>query len=325
MPVNPYPQRIAELHHWLESRYGQRDREATEILLGALLPREVTGHARPWYIIETDYPSRDTKDAWFSFGGACVATSLAMARIERADPRERMINAWLAGMEAGDTGIFVDAEWRRLAQLTAGKAHPSTLVSSYGLLMSRCMRLRAGYPKGAHALDADRERDRMELARLARRVLDNDHRTETMPRAKDPVPKGMFYWCELLQRLSTLQTDWDAMIVNLAATARNRCTLYNDKDTPPAWESAERVLRDSINFCTLFVMNQAASGAEIKSWDSYMQAGYRMDRAWKEEIANLVRNGVLVKQRGKNRYRLSYGDWVQMTDRSQRMFAPPAG
>jgi hypothetical protein len=41
--VNPYPERIDELHEFLATRYGQRDRQATEILLACIMDPAITG------------------------------------------------------------------------------------------------------------------------------------------------------------------------------------------------------------------------------------------------------------------------------------------
>lgn len=319
--MNPYPARIEELHNHLESRYGQRDRQATEILLCALLPTPITRAARPWFVIETDYPSRDTSDAWFSFGGIVPVMSLAAARVQRNDQREQMINVWLAARQIDETGLFVDAEWRRLTHLQAGRAHPSLFVSSYGLLMSRCLRLRVEYPKGGHAARLDKEADKTELARLTRRVLDNEHRSPATSAA--PVPAGMYYWCELLQRLSTLQTDWDALIGSLAATARNVSILYNDPVArQPDWHTVERLIRDMVNYTTAYIVRQCGEKKKPRAWDTYND-GYKLNRDWNREIARLRREGVI------DRYYRLYGpiseDWKTMTadGNGEPMFTQP--
>ena len=327
MPSNPYPARIEELHEHLARRYAHRDREATEILLAALLDPRVTQLRRPGFIIETDYPSRDTEGAWFTFGGMAHVRSLASARVARLGVLERIINAWLTDIETGSVSLFVDAEWRRLVRLNTGRAHPSTLVCSWGILLARCMRLRVEYPKGLTmlGLSAAHEAHEAELRRLTRRVLDNDLRTE-QPRQPE-LPAGAAYWCELLQKVSAQQTDWDTIVRTIAAVAYARCTLYNDRSMEPGWQAAERVLRDTVNHTTAYILRTAMERKEIHRWDSFEQTGCRMDTAWNEEIAHLTRQGIIkkvLKRRRDRRYKLTHDDWARLTDRDARLFAPVA-
>lgn len=321
--MNPYPQRIEDLHLHLARRYGQVDRQATEILLAALLPKSLTRAAPPWFVIETDYPNRDTRDAWFSFGGIVPVESVAAARIQRADTREKMVTEWLDTRKTGAPGLFVDAEWRRLTHLTSGRRYPSIIPGMYGLLMSQCLRLRVAYPKGAHGADCDRDVHRAELERLTRRVLDHDHRT--VRPCVEPPPRGMYYWVELLQKLSTQQSDWDVLIAGLAAVARSTCTLYNDTDRGPDWTMSERLIRDMVNWSTTWILEQCSRKKSPRAWDTYMTTGYNLNRAWNAEIRRLRREGVIDKGyldgSGYRKFKVLNEDWRVIADHKERMFA----
>ena len=327
--MNPYPERIEELHAWLEARYGQRDRQATGILLTALLTEEVTGARKPWFVIETDFPSRDTRSAWFSFGGQIVVRSMSTARAAPHRHRERLLAEWIAPEQR--QGLFVDSEWQRLSHLTAGRSHPSTLVSDYALLMSRCLRLRVAYPKGDWATRADREESAAGLYRLLRRVLDDTWREPKMlPGSREAVPAGMLYWCELLQKASKLQTDWDALVAQLAAVARNACTLYNDPARGADWRMSERLIRDSVNWVTAWIMRGAKEGRELMPYDPYAAADSRaLSTLWKAEIRRLRMEGVIAPVMKRKRpvprcFRLGSPDWEKLIDYEASLFAPEA-
>ena len=322
--LNPYPQRLEDLHIHLERKYGQTDREATEVLLAALLPPSLTSAAPPWIVIETDYPNRDTRDAWFSFGGIAHVEPLATARVSHPRIREKILGMWLQSKQAGMPGLYVDSEWRRLTHLTVRGSYPTIAVNTYGTFQSQCLRLRVAYPKGAHGADCDREVHHAELARLTRRVLDNDHRT--MKPCVEPPPRGMYYWCELLQKLSTLQTDWDAMVAGLAATVRSTCMLYNDPVAhPPDWTVAERMVRDMVNWSTTWILEQCSKKKNPRAWDTYMTTGYNLNRAWNAEIRRLRREGVIDKGyldgSGYRKYKVLNEDWSTIADRDAPMFA----
>ena len=112
-PMNPFPDRIEELHEHLERRYCLRDRQATEILLASLLPVSATGRIRPWITVETDYPNRDMTTAWLSFGGEAPAFAMSSARVLRYKPAEELIQSLLNRRSSGSAGILVESEWRR--------------------------------------------------------------------------------------------------------------------------------------------------------------------------------------------------------------------
>src|SRR6266478_2143028 len=242
--MNPYPDLIEELHQWLESRFGQKDREATEIVLAAMPPKAVTGMDRPWLIIETDYLNRDCQDAWFALGGEVPALSMALPRLLRREPMERLLQEWIATRRVGSPGIWVEAEWRRLPSYGRGSTLQST--TSWAIFNALCVRLRVAHPKSDRILGPRAREEREELGRLARRVLDGSLRSSSgaTSLALRGAPSGMLYWVELAQKLSNRQWDWESLVQNLAGVARGIAVLYGD-GRPPDWTAAERLLRDS--------------------------------------------------------------------------------
>jgi hypothetical protein len=336
--MNPYPDRIAQLHGHLAARRSQRDTQATEILLAALLPQSLTRMRRPWLVLETDYLSRDTSDAWFSLGmpQTVQARSLAIPRVMRRDPGHEYIESILQERSRVVPGVFTDAEWRALQYAHGGWTKEPR--ANYHILMSMCVRLRVAHPKGDAGVQVEREADRLELARLTRRVLDSSHRTprastalavsaEGGVRARD-VPKSLFYWCELLQKVSPAQQDWESLTGSLAAIARGIALLYND-GRPPAWDASERVLRDSVPYATGWLMAEAAKAPAVGR-TTYIKSGGDMmsHRRTVLELRRLHREGVLLKRQGHKgvvgtvepwKYRLGAADWHTLLDRDTRI------
>ncbi len=335
--MNPCPDRIAELHAHLASVWSQRDTQATEILLAALLPASLTRMRRPWLILETDYLHRDTSASWFSFGlpdVACVR-SLALARVQRRDPGTQMIEGWLQERTRDVPGLWVDAEWRRLA--FGGSSWVRERHSVYAVLMAMCVRLRVEYPKGDTGIRQDRDADLRELARLTRRVLDSQYRSPAAHNdaslsllavsAADTQPKPLFYWCELLQRVAPSQSDWDTLTGSLAAIARGISLLYMDGRTPD-WAAAERVLRDCVPYATGWLINEAHK-SPAAAHATYKKTGG--DLASEERVAvelrRLHKEGVLLHRQARKvvasslpwRYRVAHADWVTLLDRDTRI------
>jgi hypothetical protein len=328
--LNPYPARIEELHHHLEHVYGQRDRQATEALLAALLDPAVTRAARPSFIIETDAPYRTFADDWFGFGGIAQPESLANGRVKRQAHREYIMNEWLRLGEAGEIRLYVESEWRRLPLLAELRWQGMSVA--YNMLMGRSLRIRVEYPKNARATRTDQERgrDRAELERLTARVLDNAHRTElsTVPStAPFTVPPDMLFWAELTQKAAHYARAWDALVGGITTTVRNVCMLYNEPARPADWTMAERLLRDRINFTTTHMILVAARGGdmgeECPPWDDYHAMGRSLLRWWRQELARLTIAKVLRGQGDvvHRKYSLGAKEWGVLIDRSKRMFA----
>ena len=285
--MNPYPARIAELHAFLADRYGQRDTQATDIVLTAMLDQTATGYTRPSIIIESDWPLRDTADAWFSFGiEPEPVKALAAARTLRPRNSEALIQHWI---DTQCIRLYVDAEWRRMPTI-----HPK--ARAYKTLLSRCVRLRVDHPKGEHGtrtLD-EQARDRAELARLAGRVLDSGFRRITGTVDHSHIPASFGYWCELLQYLAPLQYNWEALTSGFASVARLIPALYND-DRPADWIAAERLMRDTIPYTIRWILEHI--GAERveskKAWDIYCESG-QVHGAEERKIVSEIRRMALV-------------------------------
>jgi len=330
--VNPYPARIDELHEWLTARYGQRDRQATEILLAQMLDQTVSRRRAPWIIIETDYPSRDTSDAWFSFGGEArpEPRSLAVPRTLRAQKCETILQEWLA--DSGKPCLFVEAEWRRLPTAGCGAKLLMT-THSYGTVLSACVRVRVEHPRGSHAARSEQDADAAELARLTRRVLDNDHRVNLGAAIADysaSTPESLFYWSELVQRVAPIQTDWEALTGSLVTIARNIGLLYGD-GRGPDWRAAERTMRDTIPYTVEWLLGQTSLDKKrgIKAYRLFRESGYGVDGPLVKEIRRLHHTGVLVAQRGMAqtdsfryypwKYRMASADWHALVDRTKEI------
>jgi|SRR5579872_2414287 len=326
--MNPYPQRIADMHAFLADRYGQHDAQATEVLLACLLDSNTTGLRVPWIVIETDWMNRDTREAWFSFGGAATVRSLTAARIHRSMPCATIMDEWLSSRRAGGTGLFVDAEWRRLFTLRARGA------IMYRTFLTQCLKLRTEYPKGLQGLKTyvQHDTDSVELARLAGRVLECSLRpprtaSETA-KCLATAPAGMLYWCEMMQKLSPVQGDWEILTGGLAAVACGIASLYND-GRKPDWLAADRVLRDCVPHTTAWILSKVGvSRTEAtRAWQLYQQTT-GSESALKGEIKRLREAGVLLNNRvpaadrnsfGFWKYRIAHWDWVRFIDRKQTL------
>ena len=344
--MNPYPDRIAELHSHLAAVWSQRDTVATEILLAALLPASLTRIRRPWLIVETDYLHRDTSAAWFSFGlpDTTHVRSLALARVQRRDPGTQMIEGWLQERTRDVPGLWVDAEWRRLA--FGGSSWVRERHSVYAVLMAMCVRLRVEYPKGDTGIRQDRDADLQELARLTRRVLDSQYRSSRAhgtpqgvplaPQAAQAAqaantqpaqPGSLFYWCELLQRVAPSQSDWDTLTGSLAAIARGISLLYMDGRAPD-WAAAERVLRDCVPYATGWLISEAHKSPSA-AHATYKKTGgdFASEERVAVELRRLHKEGVLLRRQARKvvasslpwRYRVAHADWVTLLDRDTRI------
>jgi hypothetical protein len=331
--MNPYPDRLAELHYHLETKYSQKDRQATEILLSCLLDPAVTQMRRPWLILETDWYSRECEDAWFSFGLLNVARSLSTPRVQRAQKCESIVQDWIAERRSGQPGIFVESEWRRLPVDSKGTNRFNAL-HSYTTLLSMCVRLRAAHPRSVRGLRADADADRQELARLTQRVLDNTWRAKGAvapfePHARD-VPASFMYWCELLQKLAPMQTDWESLTGGLAAIARGIALLWSD-GRKPDWQAAERVMRDCVHCVTEEIMRQTAlpKAQGIDAAAALRRSGIQLGNHVGNEIKRLHREGIILRRQNyKDRdpyqnhpwkFRISIRDWADLMDRTKRI------
>jgi hypothetical protein len=334
--MNPYPERIEELHRWLDARFGQKDRQATEILLTGLLDPGLTRRKRPWMIVETDYPNRDTSEAWFGLGGEAVVRSLAVPRVMRSQLCEETLTSWISTRRGGATGLFVDAEWRRLpdrlpsSQLWTKVGWRQMMTRTYAVLMAMCVRLRVVHPRSSYAALADRHADLSELGRRARRVLDNGHRSAVSDEPAT-LPPAFMYWCELLQRIAPLQTDWESLVGNLTAIATGVSLLYSD-GRGPDWSATERVMRDCIPFATAAIVEQTALKRTegIRAYQRFRKYGYAPHRLANDEVKRLNMEGIVLQRvnfKGPRdpyehhpwRYRLASKEWLELLDRKKKI------
>jgi len=330
--MNPYPARLAELHEFLRARYGVNDAQAVDIVLTAMR------RGGPSIIIETDYPSRDCRPAWFNFGNADeIARSLSVPRIQRTQICEEILQSWIDETKTENAiGIFVDSEWRRLPRVDAPVVWSKVgwralMTHTYAVLLSRCVRLRTSWPRTDRATRSQDtiEADARELARLTARVLDNDHRINRTI-GPDAPPPSLFYWCELLQRIAPMQQDWDRLIHNLVAIGRGIASLYNDGRNAD-WFAVERVMRDTVPYCTSWILSQCDIGRSkgIKAYQAFRQSGSEFDRLMTNEIRRLAVEQVVEARRNYGprdsytyhpwRYRVAHHDYLTLIDREARI------
>jgi hypothetical protein len=325
--MNPFPQRIAELHEHLATRWGVTDTQAVDILLTSLLPASFTAMKRPWIILETDYPSRDTAAAWFSLGGTLTVRSLAVPRVLRSRAAEAVLHNWILMRKADSPGVWVDAEWRRLPASGRG-AGLLMATHSYAILLAMCVRLRTIHPKGPQATLLNRSSDLTELARLTSRVLDPDLRTPSQTVSN--LPQSFLYWCELLQKLCPIQTDWESLTGNLSAIARGISLLYNDS-RPPDWSAAERVMRDTIPYMTQWILDEATllrNGGKTH-FKEFIAASASLDTYTIREIKRLRAHAILTDRKNYSsppgyrwhpwKFRINSPDYRTLSDRTQKI------
>lgn len=340
--MNPYPERIEELHRILAERFGQTDRQATEVVLAAHVTPAISRTRCPWIVIETDYPSRDTDGAWFNLSGGTRATghpvpkSLAVPRVLYPRESELTLQEWTnQRQDPAAVGVFVESEWRRPVDMGGRGLNMSGAVVSrpswrmwrnqtYAALLAQCVRLRVTHPKSGIGFNIDRDADLAALRTAARRVLDPEFRPAV--RQTEPVPASFLYWCELLQRLAPIQTDWDALTGALVGIGRNIAYLYAD-GRPADWRAVERVMRDTIPAVTRDILERT-NGTRKESNHGLRIAGQKREKFdihIVREMQRLVGEGVIVARSGRGtvqrqdpfrwhplRYRTASGEWEEL-------------
>lgn len=340
--MNPYPERIEELHLHLERVFGQKDRQATEILLAALIPRETLGRDRPWIIIETDWPRRDCEDAWFAFGGVARPRSLAIPRVYRWRECEALCAEWIEGKAKGNHGIFVESEWRVLNDFDSrwrNRGGTAGTPTAYRTLVSQCVRLRVAAPYGPLALQPDKTAALLELARLSTRVLDGEWRTSRHSPPRISAPKSFLYWSEIVRTLAPAQTDFDAMASAFVAAALGIPLLYMDGRAPD-WSAVERLMRDTVHQATHEILRQTAlkRSEGVQAFSRWLKSGdvRRTGRAGGggsasgtagAEIKRLLSLGILAARRNWKprdpylnhpwKYRVANRDYADFIDRGK--------
>ena len=173
--------RIDDLMHQIEREYGLDDRQAVEILLGALIncPRTTPS----WIIIETNWFSRDCQDAWFSFGGQWAPQSLP--RLRARSPWREIEAETKAWLDDPNEHLFVEPDFERFPyfnRLTQAK-----------FLLQRSLRLRTRTARTAdplRSLDKHNEDRRADELNAATRYVLDDHaglRPRDPPRFVQPA------------------------------------------------------------------------------------------------------------------------------------------
>ena len=180
-----------------------------------------------------------------------------------------------------------------------------------------------------------READRLELARLARRVLDSQHRSSIAHSTPSGVllasgtpPQSLYYWSELAQKLAPAQVDWECLTGSIAAVAHGIATLYNDGRAPD-WSASERVLRDTVPYAASRLIMEASHGP-VAARMAHIQPGGVIGSGERVtvELKRLEREGVLTKRRGHHkvlagavaeRYKVAHADWMTLLDRNERI------
>ena len=335
-----YLSRIEDLHKHLELEFGHKDRQATEILLASRMTPEITGRSSPWILIETDYPSINTENAWF---GWAHAQSLALARIRRTQLNEEMMQEWLMVRRSGMPMTFVDAEWRHVPK------PPETIVWSkvgwrrlwtrtYQILLANCVRVRVEHPRTSITIINSTSLTQvsqasLEANRLANRVLDNQFRERRNGNiAGRDIPKAFNYWCERLQQLCPMQTDWEALLTNLSTTAYNLSVLRNDGSMYD-WVAVERIMRDTVPYMTRYLYDIADKNQNPQeSPTSFKNRHKRYGEASREmieEMKRICRMRVLIPKRHisvheayrwhPSKYHAVHEDWINLMDREKRI------
>jgi hypothetical protein len=259
--MNPYPDRINELHRFLAEKFGVTDEAAIDLLLASRLD---TPLIHPPIVLETDYPARWTAPAWFSFGGLLASESIASMRVMRSRQGEEVVDRWLNAVRDGQALMLVESEWRDLPLIgNAGQGAGRIVYSSeYGTVLAAAVRVRTPYPKTVWSATAlyrtDPAHDPLlqELRRLAERALDNSFRDQGQTMNIRP-PANFLFWCEALQKLAFVQKDFDALKINLAAIAWRVAHLYGEPVCN--WQAAERVMRDTVPWQVGEILRAAAA------------------------------------------------------------------
>jgi hypothetical protein len=279
--------------------------------------------------------------AWFNFGGAGAAQSLAAIRVATTTKAGQVLRTWLDERpRSGIAATFVESEWKSLHKEKArlGRSDHTRTAGSYKALLAGCLALRVDHPRGDQALRLDRSSDLNELERLSRRVLDSSQRSARTPSllattatAMAAPPASFLYWCELLQTLSPWLGDWESLTGSIAAVANGIAILYND-GRPPDWSAADRLIRDGIGWLTWWIMTQAAvdRGPGRTAWKMFEASGRTIEKPVIAEVRRLHREGVLLARRNYSlkglgvgqrfhpwRYRLGARDWHELIDRSK--------
>ena len=334
--------RLEELHEHLERRWGQRDRVATEILIGLMLrPSDVStvpGAVAPWLILETDYPRREFSQSWFSW----LPDLRSMASIRLSHWRQRIdIYNELETLRSIDPRplVLVEAEWRRPQVRTH---HDLDMTKT---VLNRCLNLRVEHPRMVTTPD---DNDIETLRRLVNRVIDHDYHATVASAAGrigviddrlidvSAAAAAVAPWVERLQRLNRHPQDWDTMMRSLRWIAGAMAYLHS-ADTAALSSvsvSYERLLRDMVPWPTrVLLMGMRAEGDTryMKEYETYVRTANITKEYVYKEIRRLASEGVVTARnmkihscdprvRAPYKWRLADDTYWRLMDYDQRLF-----
>jgi hypothetical protein len=231
--------RIDCLAHYLAGGFGVNDREATEVLLSALVACPRTSAL--WCVIETNWYSRECLPAWFSFGGLWVPESLPQLRALRPRKANQLICGWLDEPRRGR--LFVECDYD-------GCVPRYRRVFESGFLLAQSLRLRVLSTPGGATCPVD-ERDQQQRADRLRALASDVIEDRTGARPPDPPnwkePPDFLYYTELSQHLGGRQRDWGQLATLLRSLGVRHAHLHGRTEVDETdWLLLARVLRDHI-------------------------------------------------------------------------------
>jgi hypothetical protein len=230
--------RLDELNFFLRTTFQVDDPEAVTILVSALIDCPRT---KPlWFILETNWYSRECAPAWFSFGETWKPQSLSQLRALRPRAANQAITAWLD--QPLRPSLFVESDFERLPNWRR--------ISQSPYLLGRTLRLRSvSTPHGA-TLPVDERQERQRADRL--RALTGDVALDRAGlRPLDPPvwrePASFAYHAEIAQRLSGWHQDWGQTVSLLRALGVRHAYLLGRYETDETdWRLLARVAADMI-------------------------------------------------------------------------------
>lgn len=276
-----YTERVEELTGFLRQEFGIDDPQMVEILLGSKLETDKIPY--PWLVLETNYYSVLTKDAWFALGdGEGPGRPVVLSVYRTSWPRACNVSIEEVLALRHAPRLFVEPEYEK-------PSHPHWKAYLFGYLQNQCVHLRGRYPKR----DLVDKQAFQQLRNLTARILDNRFRTvePTMPKA----PAGLLYWAELLQKLAPNLHDWDTLLRNLYGIAGRRAYLFNREVDPSDWQAVTRCMRDTVPVWTNRIIQQLYF--KDGYWNT-LKAQYS-ERTVRTEIERLYGNGVVYRWRSR--------------------------
>lgn len=275
-PVIDYADRVEEVANILSSEIGFTDKQAVEILLASQMPSIIRP---PWLILETDYYRLDMTATWFSLLTSGEALSLPAIRTRRP----RLASAEVKEMLSTRTRprLFVESNWQM----------PPTVTYQFRMwpyLLQECLSLRSAQPKGFPMS----ERTTLLLVEAVRRAHDGRFRVPV--KQTPPPPTSLFYYAEILQRLSPRLRDWDTLLRNLSALAGRRAYLFNRDVDSTDWEAVSRVMCDSVPQWVAHIVRTFEKRGKLSKLK-----GWLAPPLIRSEMGRLQDQGVLVNHRSE--------------------------